>query len=137
MGQYFFFCSFRVIALEYRFGKMALVTAIMDEISFCFSAMDNSLLHASGNPPSDKIEERITFALSHTSLYLAESDDERDDKYAAANTFNISCGYGGSISSLSAITVSVSATYDVVSCWIFTSYIFIPNDTLPSDDMFD
>ena len=62
--------------------------------------MDNSLLHASGHYPADKIEERITFALSHAHLYLAESEDEQDDKYYAANIFNISCGGGGSSSSL-------------------------------------
>ena len=58
--QYFFFCSFRVIALAYCFGKMAEVTAIMDTISLWFSAMDNYLLHESGHSPADKIEERIT-----------------------------------------------------------------------------
>ena len=57
-------------------------------------------MHASGNHPEDKIEERITFSLIHAGLYLAESDDERDDKSAAANTFDISCGGGGSSSSL-------------------------------------
>ena len=87
--------------------------------------------------PSDKIKERIIFALSHTHLYLAESDDERDDKSAAANTFNISCGGGGSSSSLSDITVSVLDTSDGVSCWILTSDIFLPNDPLPSDNMVD
>ena len=46
--------------------------------------MDNALLHASGHPPADKIEERITFALRHAHLFLAESDDEQDDKSAAA-----------------------------------------------------
>ena len=72
--------------------------------------MDNALLHASGHPPEDKTEERINFALSHARLYLAESDDEQDNNYAAAKKIDISCGDGGSISSLSAITVSVSAT---------------------------
>ena len=62
--------------------------------------MDNDLLHVSGHSPADKIEERITFALIHARLYLSESDDERDEKSAAANTFDISCGGGGSISSL-------------------------------------
>ena len=71
--------------------------------------MDNALLHASGHYPSEKIEKRITFALSHVRLYLAESDDERDGKYAAAKTFDISYGSEGSIS-------SVSATSDVVCC---------------------
>ena len=58
--------------------------------------MDNALLHASGHHPSDKIEERITFALSHARLYLAESDDELYENSAAANTFDISYGSGGS-----------------------------------------
>ena len=39
--------------------------------------MDNSLLHAFGHYPADKIEQLITFTLSHTRLYLAESDGER------------------------------------------------------------
>ena len=78
--------------------------------------MDNALLHASRNSPADKIEERITFALSYAPLYLAESDDERDDNSAAANTFDISCGGGGSSYSLSAITASVSNTPNVVCC---------------------
>ena len=76
--------------------------------------MDNYLLRASRNYSADKIEERITIALSHACLYLAESNDEREEKSAAANTFNISCGDGGSSYSLSDITVSVSATTDVV-----------------------
>ena len=114
MGQYFFFCSCRVIALIYIFGKTAPVTAIMDAIYLSFSAMDNALLHAYGHYPEDKIEERINFALIHAHLYLAESDDEQDDKYAAASTFNIYCGGGGSRSSLSAITISVLDTSDVV-----------------------
>ena len=62
--------------------------------------MDNVPLHAPGHYPEYKIEERITFALSHTCLYLAESDDEQYDKSTAANTFNRSCGGGGSIPSL-------------------------------------
>ena len=78
--------------------------------------MDNALLHASGHYPADKIEERGTFSLIHARLYLAESDDEQDNKSAAANTFNISCGDGGSSSSLSAITFSVLANSDVVCC---------------------
>ena len=45
------------------FGKMAPVTAIMDEIYSLFSVMDNSLLHASVHYPADKIEERIPFRL--------------------------------------------------------------------------
>ena len=44
----------------------------MDEISLLFSAMYNDLLHASGHYPADKTEEQITFALSHTRLYLYE-----------------------------------------------------------------
>ena len=78
--------------------------------------MNNDLLHASGNYPADKIKERITFALVHARLYLAESDDEQDNKYAAANKFDISWGGGGYSSSLSASTVSVSATFDVFRC---------------------
>ena len=62
--------------------------------------MDNALLHVSGYPPEDKIEERINFTLSHARLYLFESDDEQDENSAAANTFNISCGGGRSRSSL-------------------------------------
>ena len=81
---------------------MALVAAIMDAISPWFSAMDNDILHASGHPPADKIEERINFALSHVHLYLSESDDERYNTYAPANTFDISCDDGESSSSLSA-----------------------------------
>ena len=46
------------------------------------------------------LEERITFALSHAGLYLFELYDEQDDKSAAANTFDISCGGGRSRSSL-------------------------------------
>ena len=52
--------------------------------------MDNDLLHESGHSLEDKIEERITFDLCHARLYLAESDDERDDKSVDVNTFNIS-----------------------------------------------
>ena len=61
--------------------------------------MDNSLLHASGLPPADKIEERITFALIHARLNFSELDDERNDKSADENTFYISCGGGESRSS--------------------------------------
>ena len=78
--------------------------------------MDNALLHAYVNYPEDKIEERITFGLRHACLYLAESYDERDNKSAATNKFDISCGGGGSSNSLSAITVSVLATYNAVCC---------------------
>ena len=67
----------------------------MDAISLWLSTMDNALLHTSGNSPADKIEERITFDLSHARLYLAESDDEWDDKSSAENTLNISCGGRG------------------------------------------
>ena len=135
MGQYFFFCSCRIISLAYCFGEMTPVTAIMGEIYSWFITTDNDLLHASGNSAAYKIEQRITFALSHAHLYLSESDDELDDKSAAANTLYISCGGGRSISSLSDITVSVSATSNVFCCWIFTSYRFLPNDPLSSDDM--
>ena len=62
-GKMFFFCSCWVILLAYCFGKMALVTTIMDSIYLWLSAMDNALLHAYVNYPEDKIEERITFAL--------------------------------------------------------------------------
>ena len=119
------------------FWKMALVTAIMGEISSWFSAMDNALLHVYEYSPTDKIEEQNNFALIHALLYLDESDDERDNKYSATNTFDVSCGSGGYSSSLSTITVSVSATYNVVCCWIFTSAWFLPNDPLSSDDMVD
>ena len=99
--------------------------------------MDNTLLHASGNYLADKKEHRITFALIHAHLYLSESDYERDNKSDAAKIFDRSCGAWGYISSLSAIFVSVSAASNVVCCWIFTSYLFIPNDPLYSDDMVD
>ena len=62
--------------------------------------MDNDLLRASGNYTPDKIEEGITFDLIHARLYLCESNDERDIKSAATNTFDISCGGGRSRSSL-------------------------------------
>ena len=99
--------------------------------------MDNALLHASRHYPEDKIEERITFSLSHARLYLSESDDERDDKSSAEKIFYISCGGGGSSSSLSAITVSVSDTLDLFRFLIFTSDLFLQNDPLTSDDMVD
>ena len=60
--------------------------------------MENALLHASGHYAADKTEEQITFALSHARLYLSESDDEQDNKSTAVNTFNRSCGDGGSSS---------------------------------------
>ena len=72
----------------------------MDAIYLYFSEIDNALLHAYEHSPADKIEERIAFALIHAHLYLAESDDERDNKSDAANTFDISCGGVGSRSSL-------------------------------------
>ena len=78
--------------------------------------MDNDLLHSSVHSPADRIEERTNFALSYARLYLAESYDERDDTYAAANTFDISCSGGGSRYLLSTITVSILATFDVVCC---------------------
>ena len=91
-----FFCSCLVITLVCFFRKMVPVTAIKDEIYQWFSAMDNDLLHASWIYPEDKMEERIPFALFHAHLYLTESYDDWDDKYASANTFDISCGGGGS-----------------------------------------
>ena len=57
--------------------------------------------------------------------------------YATANKLYISCGGGGYSSSLSAITVSVLATSNVVCCWIFMSIRFLTNDPLSSDDMVD
>ena len=72
----------------------------MDAIYLWFIEMDIVLLYASGHSTADKIEERITFALCHARLYLAESDDEQDDKSAASNTFDISCGGGVYSSSL-------------------------------------
>ena len=62
--------------------------------------MDNALLHASGLSPAIKKDKRLTFVLCHAHLYLAESDDDWDDKCAAEKTFDISCGDGGSGSSL-------------------------------------
>ena len=91
----------------------------------------------SGNYPAYKIEEQINFALIHARLYLSESYDERDEKYDAANTFDISCGGVGSSYSLSAITASVLATSNVVCCLIFTSALFPSNYPLPSDDIVD
>ena len=55
---------------------MVPVTAIMGTIYLLLSAMDNALLHAYVYSPADKIDYRITFALSHASLYSSESDDE-------------------------------------------------------------
>ena len=107
----------------------------MDAISLWFSTMENSLLCASGLYSEDKIEERIPFALCHARLYLTLLYDDWDDKSAAANTFDISCSGGVSISSLPFITVSVLATSDVVGCWLFPSAQFLSNDPLSSDDM--
>ena len=72
----------------------------MNEISLWFSAMDNALLYASGLSQEEKTEEQIPFALCHARLYLTESYDDWDDKYVAANTFDISYGGGGSRYSL-------------------------------------
>ena len=46
--------------------------------------MDNSILNASGHYPANKIEERISFALSHAHLYLSELDDEQYNKSPSA-----------------------------------------------------
>ena len=83
--------------------------------------MDNALLNASGHYLADKIKGQITFDLSHACLYISESDDYQDNKSSDANKFNISCGDGRSSYSLSAITVSVLDTSDVVYCWILLS----------------
>ena len=99
--------------------------------------MDNSLPHASGHSPADKIEEQVTFSLIHARIYLAESDDEQDNSSPAANILYISCGGGGYSSSLSSITVYVSSTSNIVCCLIYTSYLFLPNDPLTIDDMID
>ena len=123
----FFFCSCRVIALAYCFGKMVPVTAITDAIYLWFGAMENALLHASGLSQEDKIEERIIFALCHARLYLTESYDDWDDKSAASNIFDISCGG----------RVSVSSTSYLFFCLIFTSARFLPNNSLSSDGMVD
>ena len=136
-GKIFFILFMLGNCIGFFLPKWRWSPTIMGAISLWFSEMDNSLLHASGHPPENKIEECITFALSYANLYLAESDDERYDKSAATNTFYIFCGSGGSISSLSAIIVSVSATSNVVRCWILTSALFLPNYPLPSDDMVD
>ena len=48
----------------------------MGTIFLLFFAMDNALMHTYVHSLADKIEEWITFALSHTRLYFAESDDE-------------------------------------------------------------
>ena len=73
--------------------------------------------------------------MRHAHFYLSESDDEQENKSATVKKIYISCGDGRSSSSLSAISISVFANSDVVCYWIFTSYIFLPNDSLPSDNM--
>ena len=87
--------------------------------------------------PSSSFQPPESFDMIHLRVYLAESDDKQDDKSDAAKTLYISCGGGGSSSSLSSITITVSANSDVVGCWIFMSYLFLPNDPLPSDDVVD
>ena len=69
----FLFCSCRVIALAYFLGKWRRSPIIMGGISLLFGAIDDAVLHTYGNSPEDKIEEWITFALSHARLYLSES----------------------------------------------------------------
>ena len=71
MRKYFFLLFVSGNCFGILFGEMATVTAIMDAIYLSFSAMDNDLLRASGYSPADKIEEHITFALSHARLYLS------------------------------------------------------------------
>ena len=132
-----FICSCWVIALAYYFGKLRRSPTIMGGEKLWSGTMDNALLHVSEHSLADEIEEWITFALSYVFLYLVESDGEKDDNSAAANTFYISCGGGVSISSLLAITVSVSTTSNLFRFWIFTSYLFIPTYSLPSDDIVD
>ena len=78
--------------------------------------MDNALLNMDGYFPVDKIDERINSALRPARLYLSGSDYERDNKSNATKTFDISCDGGVSISSLSVITLSVSATLYEVCC---------------------
>ena len=70
----------------------------MDAISLWFSAMDNAILCASEFSPEYKIEEQSPFALCHARLYLTVLYYEWDDKSAAANTSEIFCGGGVSIS---------------------------------------
>ena len=137
MGQYFLFCSCQLIALAYFFAKWRRSPTIMGSIYSWFGAMDNALLHTYGHSRSNTREEQITFTLSLARLYLSESDDEQDDKSDSSNKLYISCGGGRSSTSLSSITVSVLAASDIVRCWIFTSYLFLPNYLLSSDDMVD
>ena len=94
-GKLFWFLSGNCIGV-FLLGKQHGSPTIMGAISLCFGTMSNALLLASVHSTADKIEERITFALSHAGLYLSESDDERDGNYAAAKTFDISCGGGRS-----------------------------------------
>ena len=61
----YIYFSCQVIALAYCFGKMAPATKHNGGNLFMICAIDNDLLHASGNSPVDKIEERINFALIH------------------------------------------------------------------------
>ena len=75
-GTFFFLLVMLGNFIGIFLGEIAPFTVIMDAMSLCFSAMYNALLHASGHFLEDKIEERITFALSHAHLYLAESDDK-------------------------------------------------------------
>ena len=86
--------------MAYLLGGMAPFTAIIYAIYLWLGAMYNVLMNSSGHYPEDKIEERITFALWYARLYLAESDYDWDDKSAAANTFDTSCGGGWYRSSL-------------------------------------
>ena len=119
------FFSCRVIALAFFLTKLCRLPTIIGAISLWFGAMYNALLHASGHYPTDKIEERINFALSHERLYLAEPDDEWENKFDAANIFCISCGGGGSRSSLSAITRPPKIWQNGISCHIWHVQISI------------
>ena len=114
MGQ-FVFCSCWVIALN-SFLENGAGHHHNRGGYLLFSAIYNALLHASEYSLANKIEECIPFALIHERSYLAESDDEREYKSSAAKTFDLSCCGAGYSASLSAITVSVSATSDVVCC---------------------
>ena len=109
MGQYFYLLLVSGNCIGVFWGKLR--QSPPSWVQFHYDSV-----HASGHSPEDKIEEQINFALRHARLYLAESYDEQDDKYSAENTFDISWGGGGSSSSLSAITVSVSVTSNVVCC---------------------
>ena len=62
----------------------------MDAIYLWFNVINNALLRGSVHLPVYKKEERINLAFCHTRLYLAESDDERDDNYAAEKQIGIS-----------------------------------------------